>query len=557
MARLVSEIENKPKIGRQIFDIVTSGMYDNPLMIYREYIQNSVDSIDDAVENGLLELEQERISITLNGHERSIVIEDNGLGLPNATAHSVLTNLGCSPKEGKNQRGFRGVGRLGGLAYCDELVFETRSAAGEDVAVVRWNRKEFDALASDSQKDITLQEMIQAVASLDFAKAPDETSDHFFRVTLRNVHRFHSDILMNLKSIYDYLAQAAPVSYNKQGFSYAEEIETYLSSINDYRCYHITVNKRQVFRSYLDEIKLLTNSSDRINGIECFHFDGNDSKPIALGWYARTGFLATLPSALNEKGIRVRQGNIEVGGEHFLDDKFSETRFSGWQIGEIHVMNGALKLNARRDGFEHSPNFERFLEQSHVLGRHLSSLCRKSSNMRIAYTKTHALLNQLEKLFDYSSTFVNEEHYEQAINNARSILFDINMNVSNCKEEFVPRLENIKNKIEGHNHKPTFLEDALDGRRLNKYDRKSLLMYVAKTIIENYKNSNSPEEILQQIISDFTKPNYVNHKLNGIQNVGSISKSAHQAETHTQSRPISSIESMTNATMTMATQKNG
>jgi molecular chaperone HtpG len=515
MARLVSEIENKPKIGRQIFDIVTSGMYDNPLMIYREYIQNSVDSIDDAVENGLLELEQERISITLNGHERSIVIEDNGLGLPNATAHSVLTNLGCSPKEGKNQRGFRGVGRLGGLAYCDELVFETRSAAGEDVAVVRWNRKEFDALASDSQKDITLQEMIQAVASLDFAKASDETSDHFFRVTLHNVHRFHSDMLMNLKSVYDYLAQTAPVSYNRQVFSYAEEIETYLSKINDYHCYHIKVNERHVFRPYLDEIKLSTNSSDRINGIEYFHFVGNDSEPIALGWYARTGFLATLPSALNVKGIRVRQGNIEVGGEHFLDDKFSETRFSGWQIGEIHMVNGALKPNARRDGFEHSPQFERFLEQSHILGRHLSSLCRKSSNTRIVHAKIHALLNQLEKLFDYPSTYVDEEHYEQAINDARSTLCNIEMNVSNLTKQLEKRLENVKNKIKSHNHKPTLLEQVLDGRRLKNYDRKSLLKHIAKTIIANYKNSNSPEEILQQIFSDFTKPTYANHKLNG------------------------------------------
>ena len=156
-----------------------------------------------------------------------------------------------------------------------------------------------------------------------------------------------------------------------------------------------------------------------------------------------------------------------------------------------------------------------------------------------------------------SSAFCNLNKSRMFLANDYAILFDINMNVSNCKEEFVPRLENIKNKIEGHNHKPTFLEDALDGRRLNKYDRKSLLMYVSKTIIENYKNSNSPEEILQQIISDFTKPNYVNHKLNGIQNVGSILKSAHQAETNTQNRPKSSIVSMTSATMTMATQKNG
>lgn len=519
MAQLVSKIENKPIIGRQILDIVTSGMYDNPLMIYREYIQNSVDSIDHAIDNGFLEPGQERIVITLNGHGRNIVIEDNGFGLSNVVAHAILTNLGCSPKEGKNQRGFRGVGRLGGLAYCDELIFETRSTANEDVSTISWNRREFDAITTDLKKDMTLQEMIQAVVSLDYAKATDETPDHFFRVTLRNVHRFHSDMLMNLKTVYAYLAQTAPVSYNRQAFSYADEIEAYLSSVNNYRSYHIEVNEKQVFRPYSDEIKLSTNSSDRVNEIKYFQFGGQDSGPIALGWYAGTGFLATLPSALNVKGIRVRQGNIEVGGEHFLDDKFSETRFSGWQIGEIHVVNGALKPNARRDGFEHSLNFERFLEQSYVLCHHLSSLCRKSSNMRIARAKGQALLSQLEKIFDGSSTYIDEEHYEQAINDARSMLCDIKRDALKNTKEIVDKLQNIQNKIDSCNHKPTFIEDVLDGRRLNKYDRKSLLMHIAKTILTNYNNSSSPEEILQHIISDFAKPNYVKVKGNNIARV--------------------------------------
>ena len=514
MAQVVSKIENNPIIGRQIFDIVTSGMYDNPLMIYREYIQNSVDSIDYAINNGILEPGQDRIIITLNGQDRSIVIEDNGFGLPNSTAHAILTNLGCSPKEGKDQRGFRGVGRLGGLAYCDELIFETRTATNEDVAIVSWKQSAFLAEASDLKRDMTLPEMIRAVSSLASEKATPKTPDHFFRVTLRNVHRFHSDMLMNVKTISTYLAQAAPVPYDQQTFSYAKEIDTFLNSIRNFRCYYIEINGKQIFRPYSDEIKLSPNNSDRIKEIEYFHFDDQDSEPIALGWYARTSFLANLPTVLNVKGIRIRQGNIEIGGEHFLDDKFSEARFSGWQIGEIHASNGALKPNARRDGFEHSLTFERFLEQSSVLCRHLSSLCRKSSNNRIAQARGEAVLNQLERLLDKSSTYIDEEHYKQAINVARSMLHSFQSNSSNCTEELVKRYEHIKNKIGDHYQKPTFLEDVLDGRRLNKFDRKSLLMHLARTIFQNYKSGNSPEEIVQLIISDFSKPTYIKSNTN-------------------------------------------
>jgi molecular chaperone HtpG len=516
MARVVSEIENKPVIGRQLFDIITSGMYDNPLMIYREYIQNAVDSVDLAVEDGLLPLEDARISITLRGQERCIIIEDNGKGLSNDIAHSVLTNLGCSPKEGQNQRGFRGIGRLGGLAYCDELVFETRSLGDEFVSIVRWSRKEFDTIAAGSKKNITLAEMIQDLSTLDYEEAAVDTPTHFFRVTLRNVHRFHSDMLMNLKSVTDYLAHSAPVPYNKQIFSYGESIENYLSQINDYRCYRISVNDRQVFRPYADEIKLSINNSDHIHAIEYFQFKGAGSAIIAIGWYGRTNFLATLPAGLNIKGIRVRQGNIEVGGEHFLEDKFSETRFSGWQIGEIHVVNASLKPNARRDGFEHTPCFEKFLEQSHLLGRHLSRLCRRSSNSRIANARAQNMLLQLEKQFDGPLTYIDEEHYRQAAENSRAMLANIdNISVAGISDDLLRRLSAINARMDSYCPKPTLLEHVLDGRKLKSFDQKGLLKHVAKTIINNFSTSKSPEDILQQIFADFTKPNYLNHKVKG------------------------------------------
>jgi molecular chaperone HtpG len=514
MAPVVPEPKVKPVIGRQLFDIITSGMYDNPLMIYREYIQNAVDSIDLAAEDGSLSLEEARISVTLRGQDRSIVIEDNGKGLPNDTAHGILTNLGCSPKEGTSQRGFRGIGRLGGLAYCDELIFETRSVGNELVSIVRWNRKEFDAIAADSQRRITLQEMIQAVASLDYQDATEKTPPHFFRVTLKNVHRFHSDMLMNVKAVNDYLAQSVPVPYNRDTFSFAEEIEPQLAEVNDYRCYHIQLNNRQVFRPYCDEIKLALNSSDGIADIDFIRFKGVQGETIAVGWYAKTSFLATLPSVLNVKGIRVRQGNIEVGGEHFLDDKYSETRFSGWQIGEIHVVNGALKPNARRDGFEHTPAYEKFLEQSHLLGRHLSSLCRKCSNTRIANSRVQVSLVQLERLFETPLTFIDEEHHRKTSDEARAALQNIEkMSMVGISEELASRLDLLRVKIASHKHRPTLLEDVLDKRRLKKLDSQRLLKHIAKTIMANYSTSTSPEEILQQILVDFTKPNYSNHKL--------------------------------------------
>ena len=54
----------------------------------------------------------------------------------------LLGGLGISSKRYGETRGFRGIGRLGGLGYADEVVFETRPAGQDFVRVVSWNALE-------------------------------------------------------------------------------------------------------------------------------------------------------------------------------------------------------------------------------------------------------------------------------------------------------------------------------------------------------------------------------------------------------------------------------
>ena len=51
------------KIGKFTLETLTTGMYDSPKDIYREYIQNAVDSIDNAIAEGILRPGKEFINI--------------------------------------------------------------------------------------------------------------------------------------------------------------------------------------------------------------------------------------------------------------------------------------------------------------------------------------------------------------------------------------------------------------------------------------------------------------------------------------------------------------
>ena len=70
------------KIGKNLIEILTDGMYKNPLFMYREYVQNAADSIDEAVENRILKGPRDgeiKISIEPNN---SIIIEGVPADLP-------------------------------------------------------------------------------------------------------------------------------------------------------------------------------------------------------------------------------------------------------------------------------------------------------------------------------------------------------------------------------------------------------------------------------------------------------------------------------------------
>ena len=45
---------SEPIAGKYLLEILTKGMYSNPMHVYREYIQNASDSIDKAIIAGIL-----------------------------------------------------------------------------------------------------------------------------------------------------------------------------------------------------------------------------------------------------------------------------------------------------------------------------------------------------------------------------------------------------------------------------------------------------------------------------------------------------------------------
>ena len=91
------------RVGKQILEVVTAGMYNDPRMALREYIQNAADSIDAAIAGGAVGQAKAKIQIEIDGCARTITILDNGAVVKERDGdNKVLTYNGvyCIVKNG-------------------------------------------------------------------------------------------------------------------------------------------------------------------------------------------------------------------------------------------------------------------------------------------------------------------------------------------------------------------------------------------------------------------------------------------------------------------------
>lgn len=374
-------------IGKFTLESLTTGMYNEPESCFREYIQNAVDAIDMAVEEKLLTVEESRIEIIIDDEHRVVSIKDNGTGICGNTTRKTLLDIGNSTKLHTVNRGFRGIGRLGGLSYCRQLSFCT-SAKGEDIkTIVTFDCEKLRELLIPGQGDErTLQSVIAAVTTVSVLE--EQASAHYFIVKMEDVDDIAS--LLDLDMVKDYISQVAPLPFRKNfywGSTIKQEIERKGAFIAEYPIFignsfeHLT----QLYKPYkitLDVSSRAGVSKDEISGISFFDVVDQAGVALAYGWYADSEFSGTLADD-RLSGIRVRLGNILIGTSKTLSQYFKESRFNGWVLGELYIESPNLIPNARRDDFERNDTFAQFENGVRVtVGSEVSDKIRAASKAR-------------------------------------------------------------------------------------------------------------------------------------------------------------------------------
>lgn len=383
-------------VGGDVLQLVTAGMHSDPLSIYREYLQNAADSVVETRDP-----RQVRVDISLDLSSSRVTIKDDGPGLSGGRIQRNLLPIGRSLKTFGATLGFRGIGRLAGLAFARSVTFTTRDKATAPVTVVHWDGDVLRTLIGNGETaDDAIRESVTVERRRD-AEAPSR----FFEVTMEGISRAASSAILNRERVASYVAQVCSVPF-ADDFPFAGEIEQEIFSRVRPPALSVFLDGseepiRRPHRKVLPARSGHTDSYRDLEPVRIVALDRSGSgDAMAIGWIAHSSYYGALPGAGQVRGIRVRCGDFQIGDERVFEHLFSEPRFNQWCVAEIHVLDPRLRPNGRRDYFEPGPHLRHLENQMSRICRVMERRCRRESQRRNGKRRVEGVVAVVEEACD-------------------------------------------------------------------------------------------------------------------------------------------------------------
>lgn len=381
--------------------ILAGDLYPEKSQIVREYIQNASDAID--AFRQIAEAVDDRtdpiIKLMIQG--RSLVIWDNGIGMDGEEAEK-LKRIAYSEKREGQEAGYKGIGKLAGIAVARKLIISTTSYG--DVKLHRFEFRARELMADISEKK---RKGIQEPATLvinrhtSIATLDVDPREHYTMVELRDIDENYPELL-DPERLARFIGDIGPVGFAPD-FEYGKQITSHLeANVPDFSPKAIWITtatgvRSQVFKPYTQAMMIAEPEFVRI-------FDPKDQRLVAYCWFASKGqeMLGRLrPSGkkftvegetVEERerlaGLCYKLFGFTIGDRSLplttLWDK-DYTR-ALWFTGEIHIVDKDIKPTTDRSDFVESEARDRLYAAARVqVAQELKTGAQKISNDRLAH----------------------------------------------------------------------------------------------------------------------------------------------------------------------------
>jgi molecular chaperone HtpG len=357
----MAEIKIDPVVGPRLLETITSALYEDPIIIFREYVQNSVDAYNMAIdEDPANKLKSFFVDIKIDGKRRNIHILDNGYGIPEDEFLAQMTNIGSSVKgKFKDQIGFRGIGRLSAMPLCKRLKFTNKPQGLNKLQNFIWDGDKFHEILNEGE-----DADFSSIIDVSEGKYLGDVADHFFKVEIQGYKEGISEVVVS-DDFKNRLSIMLPLKYSAE-FTHQKEIkikyEEYMGQSLDRFSFVVKLDNKILYKPYTDKDVLesgivfweLKNPSKR---------KGISGERIGILWFSFNR-LITARKKGEASGILVRSKNMLMGNQYSLataiirsKSDYVTTPRELYQTldgvtGEMLIHSVRLNDNARRDWFK-------------------------------------------------------------------------------------------------------------------------------------------------------------------------------------------------------------
>jgi hypothetical protein len=440
------------EIGGELLNILSKGLYTNPLDAIREYVQNSIDADANEVE----------IQVTGN----SVYILDRGIGM-NRTQLLQAREFGVSKKSLEENVGFRGIGIYSGFDLCERLVIRSKTKGEEFEHILEFEfkimREILEAARNNINRPITpLAKLLSENTYYRYEKSndPDEA---FTLVQLEELGDNHIHRLSDVKEMRDYILRNLPIRFSSD-FEYADEIEDSLREyVPGYKSARVILRVED-YDAVVVEKPAIPNLGRPIKS-----FVYHQKRVIAYYWACLVSGSDAISSRSFEKGtfkdfagLVYKVKGFTIGDRNYL--RRYVTRIYDWWTGEIYVIDTGVVPTSARDDFEAGPSKES-LETS--VADLLNGSNNKSSLQRIALDaqatrRADKVIKDNEKAIEAIQTQIESGDFDQFklyadLDKILRVLIQHQKKASNTKfaKELVAKAKNLQKLAKREIDRPT------------------------------------------------------------------------------------------------------
>jgi hypothetical protein len=379
--------------------ILSSDLYPRKLEVIREYIQNASDALDSFayIGNWLHDSTTPQIKVSIQG--RSLLIWDNGLGM-DAQDIEKLKRVAYSEKKAGAEAGYKGIGRLAGIAVAQKLLISSTSYGDSLLHKFEFRASDFQADIADKRQkgeQEPASEVIKRHTSI--TQYDVDPQEHYTLVELREIDERYPDLLQP-EILSEFIGEIAPVGFSPQ-FQFSNAIESKLvENVPDYSPKVIWLtspegDRKQVFKPYTAEIGLaepeyleVCDPTDR-GRVLAFCWYATKGKELRGKWRAAGGKITVAGKTPSEKkrlaGITYKLFGFSIGDRSLPLRTLWRKDYTRplWFTGEIHIIDkGILPTTDRSDFVDNEARRALYVAGQEIVALKLNRRAQEISDIR-------------------------------------------------------------------------------------------------------------------------------------------------------------------------------